>query len=51
MKDTLKLIGNRALHWIAAIGLFLLLDALGVQQLGADYVQHLSYHMATSGKR
>lgn len=46
MKDTLRLIGNRALHWLAAIGIFLLCDALGVQQLGADYMQRASYHLS-----
>ena len=32
-------VGNRALHWIAAIGVFLLFDAIGVQKLFAAYVR------------
>ena len=44
-----SLVGNRALNWLAAIGVFLLCDAVGVQQLAADCLQRVSWNV-TQGK-
>lgn len=44
----METIGNRLLHWAAALGIFLLADSVGVQQLAADYLQAVSYKISTS---
>lgn len=42
-------VANRSLNWLAAIGVFLLCDAVGVQQLAADCLQRVSWNV-TQGK-
>ena len=41
----LKTVANRTLHWMAAIGLFLMCDAVGVQQFMADSMQRISWEI------
>lgn len=44
-----KLVCNRSLHWIAAVGLFCLLNQLGIQQFATDYVASLSWTVSQKG--